>query len=581
MNLKKLITCVADENTKSTLILSMSLAVLQAVLFASIPAISLYVLYLLFTDPQNDQILWISLSTLIVTILRVPVLSQQTSISYKIAFELGEKLREYFINHLQNLSLGTVRKQKSGRLVGLFNDDVKWVEAFIGGGTGIAIGALAVPLLLLIIVYVINVKLALILTLALMIGLPAIYIYNRIMVTSVRDRAGYVADLSSRVGEHFAGMSVLRAFSAVGLKDASFRHDLEKLISAYKAATWKMTPLSVLGLFLMEVGIVFAAYFGMQDVINHEIESYIVIFVLFAALSLYNPLLLFLAGSGQYRLAETASVNANEFLALPVQETDKVDLPAISDDGVSFKDVNFSYGDGKVAVSDISFTAEAGKVTAIVGPSGAGKSTLFNLIARFWDPESGEIKVGGRNVRHIPTDDLSKHLAIVTQETVLINESLERNIDLGLTGYQPAQIREAASLARCTDFIEDHPDGYQAQIGEDGVSLSGGQRQRITIARALLRDAPIVLLDEATSSIDPVNARLIHESISVLTQKKTVLVIAHRLSSIMDADKIIVMDQGRIVAEGTHEMLLDDCAVYQQLWQDHQSSKRWRLATEA
>ena len=555
------------------------MATLHAVILAVISGLSLWVLYILITDPQNSHVMWIALSTLALTILRIPVLSCKLSISYGLAFELGEKLRATIIDHLQKLSLGMVRNHKSGYLVGLFNDDVKWIEAFIGGGACMAIGALLVPFFLLLGIFYIDLKLAIILTICILSGLPVLYFYNRILVSGVKERTMDISALSSRIGEHFAGMNVLRSFNAEGVKDKYFRQDLQNLVSKYKKAALKMAPLSVFGLFLMEVGIAFAAYYGVQDAQAGNIPAYIVVFALLLALSLYNPLLLFFGGSGLYRLAESSSVNINKFLDLPGQQTKIMDIPKKSDFSLSFNDVSFSYGDGKPAVSNINFTAEHGQVTAIVGPSGAGKSTLFNLASRYWDVDGGEISIGRRDVQTIPVDELSTQLSIVTQDTILINESIKRNIDLGLSEYTDAQIEEAVQLARCSDFIDANSDGLNAQVGEDGVRLSGGQKQRITIARALLNNAPIILLDEATSSVDPTNARIIHDCINTLTEDKTVIVIGHRLSLMKDADKIIVLNEGRVASEGTHDSLLEYCDIYKQLWSDHQSCKRWAIGS--
>ena len=555
------------------------MATLHAVLLAVISWLSLWVLYILITDPQNSNVMWITLSTLALTILRIPVLSCKLSISYGLAFELGEKLRATIIDHLQKLSLGMVRNHKSGYLVGLFNDDVKWIEAFIGGGACIAIGALLVPFFLLLSIFYIDLKLAIILTICILSGLPVLYFYNRILVSGVKERTMDISALSSRIGEHFAGMNVLRSFNAEGVKDKYFRQDLQNLVLKYKKAALKMAPLSVFGLFLMEVGIAFAAYYGVQDVHAGNIPAYIVVFALLLALSLYNPLLLFFGGSGLYRLAESSSVNINKFLDLPTQQTKIMDIPKKSDFSLSFNDVSFSYGDGKPAVSNINFTAEHGQVTAIVGPSGAGKSTLFNLASRYWDVDGGVISIGRRDVQTFLVDELSTQLSIVTQDTILINESIKRNIDLGLSEYTDAQIEEAVQLARCSDFIDANSDGLNAQVGEDGVRLSGGQKQRITIARALLNNAPIILLDEATSSVDPTNARIIHDCINTLTEDKTVIVIGHRLSLMKNADKIIVLNEGRVASEGTHDSLLEYCDIYKQLWSDHQSCKRWAIGS--
>ena len=578
-----LIAAVKGETSLSRIICAGLLVVAHAALYASVTAITLWIIHILISDTNAQTAYWLALAALVIPVLRFALLSRQLALSYDLAFDVGERLRRRLIAHLRRLPLGTIRSFKTGRLIGLFNDDIKWIEAFVGGGAALAIGAFAVPLFLLCGIVVVDSQAALILALGMVIGLPSIYLYNRVMAKSVANRARNIANLSSRIGEHFAGMQVVRAFNAVGEKDKSFRHDLETLVAAYRRSAWTMTPLSVVGLFVMEAAIAAVAYYGLSGE-NTEIASApIVIFVLFAALSLYNPLLLFLAGSGQYRLAETASGHIQAFLSVPPLDVRDVAAPPSGkpdpahEPDLAFANVSFAYTDSTVVVQDITFTAQAGELTAIVGPSGAGKTTLFNLAARFWAPSGGAITIGGRDIRDIPETDLCKQISIVTQETVLISDTLRRNIDLGLPHYSDEQVRAAVAAAQCDAFIAQMPDGLDSDIGEAGVRLSGGQKQRLTIARALLRDAPIILLDEAMSSIDPINARLIQSSIAELTHRKTVVVIAHRLSTITGADKIIVMDAGRIIAEGTHETLQQTCALYAKLCRDHDETRHWKL----
>jgi len=238
--------------------------------------------------------------------------------------------------------------------------------------------------------------------------------------------------------------------------------------------------------------------------------------------------------------------------------------------------VSFSYdGDEKYALQDISFHVPQGTVCALVGPSGAGKSTIAKLIPRFWDVDKGVILIGEYNIKDIPIQRLLSHISIVFQEVFLFNDSILENIRLGKPEATEAEVRAAARAARCEDFIVALPDGYNTVIGEKGVKLSAGEKQRISIARAILKDAPIVILDEATAFVDPENKRFIHEAISNLIKGKTVIVIAHRLSTITDADQILVIENGRIVERGKHADLVKAGGLYSR--RAHISSIGWKI----
>ncbi|MEM8716118.1 MAG: ATP-binding cassette domain-containing protein, partial [Cyanobacteria bacterium P01_G01_bin.4] len=226
---------------------------------------------------------------------------------------------------------------------------------------------------------------------------------------------------------------------------------------------------------------------------------------------------------------------------------------------------------------DISFTMPSGTVTALVGPSGAGKTTLARLIPRFWDVTAGAITIGGVDVRHMTSETLMSWVSFVFQETFLVHDTLRNNIKLGRPEATDEAVEAAARAAQAHDFILALPNGYETMAGERGTQLSGGQRQRITIARAILQDNPILVLDEATAFADPENEDLIQGAIASLTQGKTLIVVAHRLATIMQADQIAVLDQGRLVELGQHDELIANHGVYERLWSSHQQSQNWTL----
>ena len=250
-----------------------------------------------------------------------------------------------------------------------------------------------------------------------------------------------------------------------------------------------------------------------------------------------------------------------------------------SGNDVELKDVHFSYGAIEV-IHGVSFTAKAGTVTALVGPSGSGKSTLAKLIARFWDVSAGAVTVGGADIHNLPLSELSEKISYVSQDNFLFNMSLRDNIRIGKPDATDAEVERAASLARCDDFIARFPKGYDTNAGDAGARLSGGERQRLAIARAILKDAPIIILDEATAFTDPENEDKLQQSIDHLTKGKTLIVIAHRLSTIMYADKILMLEDGSISAAGTHEQLLSSSQTYLDMWKAHISAMDWSMNKE-
>ncbi len=274
--------------------------------------------------------------------------------------------------------------------------------------------------------------------------------------------------------------------------------------------------------------------------------------------------------------------NLEEFLEMPALPEPSA-RAAIEHTGVCLKDVHFSYtGDEKDEVlHGVDLTLPEGSFTALVGPSGGGKSTVAKLIARFWDVSAGEITVGGVNVKDMPLSQLSECVSFVTQDNFLFHCSLLENIRLGNPKASDEEVKAAARAAQCEEFISKLPQGYDTPAGEAGKRLSGGEKQRIVIARMLLKNAPIVILDEATAFTDPENEDKIQRSIAALTKDKTLLVIAHRLSTIKNADNIVVLKDGAIAAQGTQEQLLEACGLYRDMWQAHVGAKNWVVSSAA
>ncbi|MBR8769933.1 ABC transporter ATP-binding protein [Porphyromonas levii] len=317
-----------------------------------------------------------------------------------------------------------------------------------------------------------------------------------------------------------------------------------------------------LGGMLMKLGIVTVAIVGANMLIAGEINILVYIAYLILTASIYLPIEEILTFMAMIVALDGVVARIKEIKTMPVQEGKQEMNP--KDYNIDFKDVVFGYEDYTV-INGVSFTAKQGEVTALIGPSGSGKTTLTKLAARFWDIQQGKISLGGEDISLIDPETLLKNYAIVFQDVVLFNASIKDNIRIGKKGATDEEVSRVAKIARCDEFIDRMPEGLDTVIGENGERLSGGERQRISIARAILKDAPIILLDEATASLDVENESLIQEALSELIKNKTVVVIAHRMRTIRGADKIVLLNQGKIEAMGTDAELQMQSATYRKM----------------
>lgn len=317
-----------------------------------------------------------------------------------------------------------------------------------------------------------------------------------------------------------------------------------------------------LGGMLMKLGIVTVAIVGVNMLISGEINILVYIAYLILTASIYLPIEEILTFMAMIVALDGVVARIKEIKTMPVQEGKQEMNP--KDYNIDFKDVVFGYEDYTV-INGVSFTAKQGEVTALIGPSGSGKTTLTKLAARFWDIQQGKISLGGEDISLIDPETLLKNYAIVFQDVVLFNASIKDNIRIGKKGATDEEVSRVAKIARCDEFIDRMPEGLDTVIGENGERLSGGERQRISIARAILKDAPIILLDEATASLDVENESLIQEALSELIKNKTVVVIAHRMRTIRGADKIVLLNQGKIEAMGTDAELQMQSATYRKM----------------
>ena len=324
---------------------------------------------------------------------------------------------------------------------------------------------------------------------------------------------------------------------------------------------------------ILQAGLGITIFIGTVLITGSKIELLPLLVLLMFSTQIYGPILAILSQLTSLFHLGTVTNRMRTLLTTPAMEGEDKD---VSKYDIELKDVTFGYNQDDV-IKDVSFSIPAGSVTALVGPSGSGKSTISKLIARFWDVRKGQITIGGMDVSTIEPEHLMRCMSFVFQDVTLFNDTVFNNIRVGNRNATEEQVMAAAKAAYCDEFIQRLPDGYQTVLGENGSTLSGGERQRISIARALLKDAQIILLDEATASLDPENEVLIQRAIAKLVEGKTVIMIAHRLRTVVDADQIIVLDNGKLVECGTHDELMKKKGLYHKLFYIQQESLGWAV----
>ncbi len=374
--------------------------------------------------------------------------------------------------------------------------------------------------------------------------------------------------------EYLDGIKVIRSCNLGGEKYKKLDDAFTELRSVAIRIELVSGSIMALSSMLLRSGIGVTAFVGVHLLTSGRIDFLVMLMFLLIASRIYGPILTVLTLLPDILYLQVSNKRLRSLMESNVM-TGETNTP-IKNTDIFFDHVNFAYGEETV-LDGVSFTAKTGQITALVGPSGSGKSTISKLAARFWDTDSGTVNVGGVNVKEFDPEYLMQHFSFVFQDVILFNDTIENNIRIGKPDADDKDIKSAAKAACCDEFIEKLPDGYKTMLGENGATLSGGERQRISIARALLKDAPIVILDEATASLDPENEVFVQQAINQLVVGKTVLVIAHRLRTILDADHIVVLNQGKVVEEGKSKELLAGSGLFSKLYHTQQNNCEWRF----
>lgn len=385
-------------------------------------------------------------------------------------------------------------------------------------------------------------------------------------------------NMTTQALEYIRGIAVLRAFSQEEGSETAVYDAFDRKRQADLDQEYASLPLLKIYQAVYKVTGCILMFTATALFIDGSIPmSYCIMFIVSAFL-VYSEMEQMGDGAFLARKITTELNRLETVTNMPVMDTSGKELQPENLD-IELKDVSFGY-DGREIIHHLSVKVPQGTTCAIVGPSGSGKTTLCNLIARFWDVQGGQVLVGGRNVKDYTADSLMRYISMVFQNVYLFHDTIENNIRFGNPEASHAQVIEAAKRARCHEFISFLPEGYNTIVGEGGSTLSGGEKQRISIARAILKDAPIIILDEATSSVDPENEHELLGAIRELTRGKTLISIAHRLTTVRDADQILVIDEGRVTQQGTHSRLMEEEGIYKRFWKQREAAIGWKLGTE-
>jgi len=494
------------------------------------------------------------------------------------AFNILYKIRIDLIEHMSKLNMGFFKKNMTGKLKKIINEDVEKLENFIAHQIPDLSSAFATPLIFLGIMFYFNWQLSLVLFIPIILGILAQSGMFKNYMGKVDHFYKLVAKLNSTIMEYINAMNVMKAFNLTAKSFKDYRDNTQEYADYWIELTELAVPYYSAFLCLVDTGLLFIIPIGGIMLLNGKITiSVYILFLLMSTIFLNSLRTLFeLSESLSFLLKGMEKII--EIFNEKEQKSGNISFPEHFSESLKYENVTFAYNKAKV-INNFTLTIRAGTTTALVGPSGSGKTTIGLLAGRFWDIDEGKITIDGTDIKDISYESLMDNVSFVFQDTFMLHDTIYENIIMG-KNYTREEVENAAKKAQIHDFIMSLPDRYETKIGEGGIKLSGGEKQRISIARAILKNTPIVILDEVTSYSDIENEAKIQSALKTLLRGKTALIIAHRLYTIKNADNIVFMKKGQITEQGTHEELLRNRADYWHLWSLYNENDLEKEVTE-
>mgnify|MGYP005808794485 CR=1 FL=1 len=498
------------------------------------------------------------------------------------AFRVASNIRIAAMEHITKLPLGFAESFGSGKLRKIVNESSAATETYLAHNLPDKAGAIATPIALIALLLVFDWRLGLLSLVPVVLGFLIMSVMTgRRMKTKMEEYQNALDDMSNEAVEYVRGIPVVKTFGQTVFTFKKFKQSIEKYekwVIAYtkdlrKPMLFYTTAINAVFAFLIAAGI----WFTRGGVTNEFLLNLIFYIIITPVISVTLTKIMYQSENAM--IVDDALNRIDSVLNLkPLSETKNPQYPA--DASVTIDHVSYSYDGKQQALSNVSAYIKSGETVALVGPSGGGKSTLANIISRFFDPQSGRILIGGADVKDIPKDALMNTISYVFQNSRLIKASIFDNVRMGRPDATETEVMQALKAAQCMDIIEKLPNGVHTVIGTNGVYLSGGEQQRVAIARAILKNAPIIILDEATAFADPDNEVRVQQAMNALSKGKTVIMIAHRLSTVANADKIFVLDNGRIAESGSCDELINKNGLFSKMQSSYQTSVQWKVAKE-
>ena len=547
-------------------------------MFEGLQITALWIVFSALTaNTLSSQTALIALGVMLVSIAGTFVCSHFKSENFCDAnFSMAGRKRTEVGDTLRHLPMGYFNENSLGEVTSVMTNQLDVMQNLGGLLYMTIVGGLAFSCIIVVFLLFLDIRLGIICALTLVLFCASMELLQRYVRTTASKLTEANTKLVGAVLEYVRGISVVRAFSLVDDAEGKFSQTVDDCRDQALALEFKALRFSILQMVVSKATSVAMCLIAVGLWLSGSLDTAICLTVVVMSFMMFSRLEAAGRFSAILRNIELAMEQTNALLATPpmdegagVEKTNAFDIEV--------SDVTFGYDD-RYVLDGVSLSIPAGSSCAIVGPSGSGKTTLVRLIERFWDVNSGTVTLGGRDVRDYKVDSLLQNFSTVFQGVFLFDDTIENNIKFGSPEATHDQVVDAARRACCEEFIQALPDGYDTRLGESGSSLSGGERQRLSIARAILKDAPIVVLDEATANVDPENELELQHAISELTKSKTVIMIAHRLKTVRNANQILVLDKGRIVQRGTHESLMAEGGLYADFVNMREKTVGWKIA---
>ena len=554
-----------------------------SIISTTLSAIPYLLVYSIILELFNREISYNKIQSLVFIAILFIILGVVARIlsgifSHISAFNILYKIRIDLIEHMSKLNMGFFKKNMTGKLKKIINEDVEKLENFIAHQIPDLSSAFATPLIFLGIMFYFNWQLSLVLFIPIILGILAQSGMFKNYMGKVDHFYKLVTKLNSTIMEYINAMNVMKAFNLTAKSFKDYRDNTQEYADYWIELTELAVPYYSAFLCLVDTGLLFIIPIGGIMLLNGKITiSVYILFLLMSTIFLNSLKTLFeLSESLSFLLKGMEKII--EIFNEKEQKSGDISFPEHFSESLKYENVTFAYNKAKV-INNFTLTIRAGTTTALVGPSGSGKTTIGLLAGRFWDIDEGKITIDGTDIKDISYESLMDNVSFVFQDTFMLHDTIYENIIMG-KNYTREEVENAAKKAQIHDFIMSLPDRYETKIGEGGIKLSGGEKQRISIARAILKNTPIVILDEVTSYSDIENEAKIQSALKTLLKGKTALIIAHRLYTIKNADNIVFMKKGQITEQGTHEELLRNRADYWHLWSLYNENDLEKEVTE-